>query len=178
MKNILIYYSFTQNNEKLALHLKKQLNCDVARIETVRKRHGLSILLDMMFNRKPAVKPIPYHLQDYDHIIFLSPIWAGKVAMPLKSFLLREKANVKRYSFVTLCGGRPGQKEKITAELISILDKKPANILELWINKLLPVGKKDSVKYTSGYRIDLDEFGQFEPELNDFIKEENWIKKN
>jgi flavodoxin len=136
MKKLIAYYSFSENNKKLAEFLLKELNCDLVRIETVKKRSGLSILLDLIFKRKPEVKQVPYYLRDYDHIIFIAPIWASKIAMPLTSFMKAEKSNVKSYSFITVCGGRPGQKEKITKELVATIGKAPLSVVELWTNNL------------------------------------------
>lgn len=170
MKTLIVYYSFTQNNEKLAKYLHKILNCDIVKLETVKRRSGLSIMLDLMFHRSPALKTIPYYLRDYDHVIFMAPIWAGRIAMPLKTFLTKEKPNIKRYSFVTLCGGIPGQKEKIEKELASAVNIMPENVIELWINNLLPADKKDTIKYTSGYRIEPDELWKFEKELEPVSK--------
>lgn len=175
MKTLIAYYSFTQNNEKLATHLQKQLNCDIVKIETTKKRNGFSILLDLVFKRKPEIKPVPYYLQDYDHVIFIAPIWAGRIAMPMKSFLINERSNIRQYSFITLCGGSPGQKEKIQHELVTSLQKPPVRVLELWVNDLLPADKKGTVKHTSGFRIDADGFEKFEDQLRNFIKEENMI---
>ena len=170
MKIIIVHYSFTNNNEKLADYLRKKLNCDSVKIETVRKRTGFSILLDLVFNRNPEIKTVPYYLRDYDHVICVAPIWAGKVAMPMKSYLINEKSNIRHYSFITLCGGRAGQKEKVQKELLSILNVPPVAVAELWINNLLPPDKKDTVKNTSGYRIKTSEFYAFDPEINDFLK--------
>lgn len=165
MKTLIVYYSFTQNNEKLAKYLHKLLGCDIVKLETVKRRNGLSIMLDLMFHRAPTLKTVPYYLRDYDHVIFIAPIWAGRIAMPLKTFLKKEKSNIKRYSFITLCGGAPGQKKKIENELASVLNIMPENVIELWINNLLPANKKDTIKYTSGYRIQPDELWKFEKEL-------------
>lgn len=170
MKTLIVYYSFTQNNEKLAKHLHALLNCDIVRIETVKKRSAYSIFFDLMFHRKPAVKAVPYYLRDYDRVIFLAPIWGGQIAMPLQTFLLKEKSNIKRYSFITLCGGTLGQKEKIEKQLLAMLDIAPDHLIELWINNLLPVDKKDTIKYTSGYRIGQEEIHKFDHELDPVVK--------
>lgn len=175
MKTLIAYYSFTQNNEKLAKHLHKQLNCDIVKIETTKKRNGLSILFDIMFKRKPEIKPVPYYLQDYDHVIFIAPIWAGRIAMPMKSFLIEEKSNIKQYSFITLCGGSTGQREKIQRELVSIVDIPPDKVVELWVNKLLSVKQKDTIKHTLGYRIQTNEFSKFEAELKQILDIEKLV---
>ncbi|MFZ6012554.1 MAG: flavodoxin family protein [Bacteroidota bacterium] len=175
MKTLIAYYSFTQNNEKLAKHLQRQLNCDIVKIETKNKRNGFSILLDLVFKRKPEIKPVSYYLHDYDHVIFLAPIWAGKIAMPMKSFLNKEKANINQYSFVTLCGGNPGQKEKILDELTATLQKRPVKLLELWVSDLLPAEKRGANQHSSRFRIEADGFAGFESQISNFIKEENMV---
>jgi flavodoxin len=175
MKTLIAYYSFSHNNEKLANHMATQLNCEMLRIETVKSRNGFSIFLDLMFGRKPAIKPISQNLADYDNVIFIAPIWAGKIATPMTSFLRREKANVKSYSFVTLCGGIAGQKEKIERELINVMGTKPQALLELWVNNLLAADQKNKVKNTTTFRIDTDTLKAFDPELQDFLREQNLV---
>ena len=176
MKNLIVHYSFTRNNEKVAEYLRNQLSCDIARIETVKKRNGLSILLDLIFKRTPSIKSISHYLWNYEHIIFLAPIWAGKIATPLKSFLVREKENIKSYSFVTLCGGgNPSQKQNIESELLAIVGKKPVSLIELWVNMLLSTEKKDTIKNTTGFRIKDADLPKFESQLRPFIKEENMV---
>lgn len=171
MKNLIAYYSFTENNKKLAEFLGKKLDCDLVRIETAGRRNGFSILLDLLFNRRPEIKPVRYYLRDYDHVIFIAPIWAGKVAMPLMSFLAEQKANITRYSFLTICGGKPGQKEKIHKELSATVGKPPVNTVELWINSLLTTEKKETIKSTTGYRIEPDDFEVFAKDLEAFLHE-------
>jgi flavodoxin len=176
MKNLIVYYSFTRNNEKLAEHLQKLLNCDIAKIETIKKRNAFSILLDLVFKRKSELKAIEFHLADYDHIIFIAPIWAGKIAMPLKSFLIDEKTSIKNYSFITICGGgNPEQKTKIEQELALTVQMRPLNVVELWVSDLLSAEKKDTIKYTSGSRIEAGDLAKFETKLREFIKGENLV---
>jgi len=172
MNTLIVYYSFTSNNEKLAFYLTKQLHCDVAKLETISKRSGFSIMLDLLFKRKPALKPLHLNLKDYHDIIFIGPVWAGKVATPLKSFIINERENIRDYSFITVCGGgNRDQKAHIIHELTSAIGKEPVKVVELWINDILSEKKKDTIKYTSGYRLEVDDFKKFETSLNDFIAE-------
>lgn len=171
MKTLILYYSFTQNNEKLAAYLGQQLHCDMEKIETVGKRTFFSIVLDLVFDRKPKVKPIPCHLRDYDQVIFCSPIWAGKIAAPLKSYLIGERGNVPQYSFITVCGGSLGQKEKIIRELSSIVGKEPRKVMELLVSDLLPPGEQSIKKSSSAIRIDAGCLSIFERQLRDFVQE-------
>ena len=169
MKTLIVYYSFTHNNDLLARFLQERLNCDILRIEEVKKRTGFTILLDLLFNRKPAIKDTYPTGKNYDHHIFIAPVWGGKIASPLKTFLLRQKDSIKHYSFITVCGGSAGQKKKIFDQLKTILQRNPKKVTELWVNDLLTEDKKDTIKYTSGYRLQPKDLEHFTAKIDDFL---------
>ncbi len=169
MKTLVVYYSFTHNNELLAKAIQKRLNCDIHKIEEVRRRTGLKIMLDLILNRNPRIKPHTYSVVSYEQCIFVAPIWAGKIASPLKTFLLQEKYHINHYSFITVCGGAPWQKEKLTKGLTKLLEREPGLVQELWINDLLSEEKKDTIKYTSGYRIQSTDLEIFERKIDEFV---------
>lgn len=171
MKTLIAYYSFSHNNETLANYLADQVGCELLKIETVKSRNGFSIFLDLMFGRKPAIKPISKSLEDYDNIICIAPIWAGKIATPMVSFLRQEKSNIRSYSFVTLCGGIAGQKEKIELELTNMMGTKPLALLELWVNKLLAADQKNKISSTTSYRITTDGLKAFDVDIQTFLRE-------
>ena len=176
MKTLIAYYSFTDNNAKLAKHLQQQLNADIVRIETEKRRNGFSILLDLIFKRKPQLRALSLSLKDYDHIVLVAPIWAGKVATPLKAFLVGEKQNIRSYSFVSLCGGgNPNQLQDIQEEVSSVVQRAPLNVLELWVNDLLPPEKRNTIKYTSGFRIEDNGFALFQDQIQKFVRAERRV---
>ncbi|HEY9045521.1 MAG TPA: hypothetical protein VIN08_06475 [Ohtaekwangia sp.] len=170
MKTLMVYYSFTHNNEVLAQELQKQLGCDILKIEDLKKRNGFSIFLDILFSRRPAIKYSPVSLTAYDRFIFIAPIWAGKIATPLKTFLINERTKIKHYSFITICGGREGQRDKITLELSAALRAMPDAVTELWINNLLQEDQKNSIKYTSSYQLTSGDLVRFQNSIQEFIK--------
>src|SRR5688572_13231576 len=105
MKTLLVYYSFTGNNEVIARELQQRLGCDLARIEPVKKRTKFSIFLDLVFHRAPAIHQLDVSINQYDSFVFMGPIWAGKIASPLREFLRLHKNSIHRYAFITVCGG-------------------------------------------------------------------------
>ncbi len=169
MKTLIVYYSFTQNNSVLAKYFQGKLGCDMLRIEEAKKRTGLTILLDLLFNRKPKIREHNFTLNRYDHFILIAPIWAGKIASPLKTFLLQAGDAIHNYSFITVCSGRTGQREKIATQLEELLDIKPEMVTELWVNDLLPEDKKNTIKYSSSYRIQQKDLEFFEEKINRFL---------
>lgn len=166
MKTLIVYYSFSQNNEKLANRLRDQLECSIARIETRRKYTGLSIFLDIFFKRKPELKPLAVDLKNYEHIIFVAPVWAGKIATPLKSFIIDQQKHIRSYSFITLCGGRSSsQQENIAQELLDLIGTPPSIVTELWMTEVA-----EGTKSVTGIKITAKQLDRFENTINDFVK--------
>ena len=52
MNTLIVFYSHSGNNERLAFELKARIGCDIHRISEVKKRNNVSILLDFLFKRK------------------------------------------------------------------------------------------------------------------------------
>ena len=91
----------------------------------------------------------------------------------MKSFLEREKNNLEKYFFITICNGEIGQKEKIMNELTNIVQRKPEDVTELWINDLLPKDKQNKIRYTFNFRINRQDFQKFERKICAFIQNVN-----
>jgi len=129
MKTLIVYYSLTNNNEKLALYLKEKLNCDLFAIQTKKKWHFFDIFLSFLFKKKAHLQEYKIEWSNYERFIFIAPIWLGKIAFPLKTFLTEEKSNIKNYHFISICVG--GQKEKLTESLTNILSNEPQSVEEI-----------------------------------------------
>lgn len=169
MKTLIAYFSFSGNNEVLAKELQTLLGCDIYQITELRKRVGISILFDIIFKRNPKIKKTDIQINQYDHIIMVAPIWGGRIANPLKSFIKQEKENIKEYSFITLCGA--GGNKHLADELTRLTGKKPVSIRELAVNDLLPVERKDKIKYTSGYKVQLQDVKAFKKSIENFLRD-------
>ena len=98
MKSLIVYYSHSGNNEKLAYYLKEKTGWDVLRINEIKERKTISILLDFMLKRDTKLLHSTTNLKDYSNIIFVAPIWGGKIASPLRSFIELEKNNMVKYA--------------------------------------------------------------------------------
>lgn len=171
MNTLIVYYSLTNNNEQLAMLLQEKLQCDLLKIETVRKRTAMSILLDVIFHRKPAIQRHEMPIARYDRFIFVAPVWAGRIASPLRTFLYQESNFIVHYSFITVCGGgQNSQHRKLEKELTEILETPPENVTELWVKDILEAKTMDTAKLISGYRMEPKDFEQFADKINGFVK--------
>jgi menaquinone-dependent protoporphyrinogen IX oxidase len=164
MKTIVIYYSYTQNNEKLARFIQNKLKCDILKIEEFKKRTWLTIFLDLLFKRLPSIKTAPCSLSSYDHVVFIAPIWAAKLASPLETFIRSERSSVKSYSFISLCGGAKGQLAKITSQLKDILMKDPEAVADLSVLDVVPEGKSPA-----NYRLSENDIQIYSERISDFL---------
>ena len=154
----------------IALELKTVLNCNALRINDIRKRSGFSIFLDIFLNRSPRIQDYEEKISDYDHVVLIAPVWAAKIATPLKSFLLKEKNNIRRYSFITACGGRPDQKIKVENELTRLVGKAPAAVTELSISDLLQSNQKNDIKSVTAYRLKTNDLPFFDSKIKEHVK--------
>lgn len=170
MNTLIVLYSHSGNNEKLAFELKARIGCDIHRISEAKKRNNGSILLDFLFKRKSKLSRSNVSIKDYDKVIFVAPIWSNKIATPMRAFIDNEKRNLEEYFFISLCNGLVGQKDKIIAELDSMVQRKPNEVTELWINKLLPEDKRNNIKHTFSFRVSKHDLELFNNDIESFVK--------
>ena len=168
MKNLIVYYSLTNNNESLAKLLQARLGGEMLKIETVRKKGAFSIALDVMFGRKPAIRRYNLSIMDYDNLIVVGPVWMGRIASPLRTFLSEERGSINCYSFISVCGGLAGQKEKIENELEAIVGIRSQRVLELWLSTIMNSNVTKDAKNVGGYRITSTDLEKFKSKIDEF----------
>lgn len=152
MKTTVVSYSLTGNNDALAASIARELSTTHIKIKEPRRRNAAKIVFDVIFNTTPKVIPFAEILNGEDFILFFAPLWMGKVASPLRSYL-RQISPAQKYGFVSICGGALGENPKIEEELIKLSNKKPAFVLELPIADLLPSGREVKLRDTQKYRL-------------------------
>ena len=135
MKTLIVYYSYMQDNESIAKELQQQLGgADILKIEEMESRTAFTVFLDNLFNRTPNIKENKIPFSIYDNFIFVGPIWAGKIASPIKTFMFQKSNLIKRYSFISVYSELiSNQKKKITEQLRKLLKRDPEIVTELTI---------------------------------------------
>lgn len=170
MRTLIAYYSYTGNNRLLAEFLLRRLGGDLYEIKEKTSRSGFKIILDMIFKRSPAIEKPPIELNQYEHVIFLAPVWASRIGSPLKSLIKKEKGLIPDYSFLSLCGyDRDGQKEKITNELTLLVGKPPKAVFELKVSDLFPFTERNSMMTISKYKVTEQDLERFQSQLHDIL---------
>jgi hypothetical protein len=157
MKVGIISYSLTGNNETLASGLASAFSAEHIRISETRSRSMSTSILDMLFNRVPK---IIFHFTEvaaYDLILFVGPVWAGKVASPFRACFRQLQSRIGNYAFVSISGGALGPNPKLSQDLVKWLKKNPVSVIDLHIADLLPKTKKLKTSDTGAYRISKDD---------------------
>ena len=100
-KTLIIYYSYTNNAEKIVNELKSRIDADVVEIEPAEK--GLdyaannyaigSAQIGAIKNNPdasssyPPIDPVNVNLDEYNTIIIAAPLWWSQMAAPLQTYL-------------------------------------------------------------------------------------------
>jgi hypothetical protein len=170
---LIIYYSYSGNNKLLAEHFSRELDAPAVPILEKERRNGFTIFLDVFFKRNPEVMPLSVSLSDFKHLIFIAPIWNGKIASPLKSLLQNQRAEIKSYSFLTISGGyeKKDQLDKIRIELKKLTGLEPASLYELDISDLFPQSQRKNIRKISGYHVRPEDLANsFKLKIQDAVK--------
>jgi hypothetical protein len=171
MKTAIICYSYSHNNLVLAGEILSRTGGTLFIIEETKSRSKFTIMFDLIFNRVPKIKDYPHLSERFDHCILIAPIWGGRIASPLRAFILKAGSRIPSYSFITVCGGAPNQKKKIVDELAGLLHKEPLMVTELSLSEYLghPKGLLD-------FKIDKEKMKFFDAKIDEFLEEIGSIK--
>jgi hypothetical protein len=165
MKTGIICYSHTHNNLILAGEILARTGGTLLPIEELKKRTRATIFLDLFFHRIPGIKEYLHLDNRFDHYILISPVWGGKIASPLRAFLLKEGSKIKSYSFISVCGGEKRQVEGLKKELTRLLNRRPVAITQLPLSDLCKQHPADVVNY----RIKKEDLQFFQEAIDNFV---------
>lgn len=177
MNIVVVSYSLTGNNKRLAEKIANVQNFKLINIQESETRKIGKIILDMFFGRKPKTNPSPQELENYDYIIFLSPVWMGKIASPMRSYLNYIKKNRKKYSFFSISGGALGTNPKIQKELKKRTGNYPDVQNDFQKVDLIKSSKKPTSQETSDYKITENDLEEIYNKIINKLKDKNIIEK-
>ena len=85
MKTTVVSYSLTGNNDRLAGSLAAARGAEHMKVAERARRTMGTIALDNMLNRTPKVALPALKPEERDLVVFVSPVWMGQVASPLRA---------------------------------------------------------------------------------------------
>ncbi len=155
MKIKIISYSRTSNNARLADEIAKAFNAEQIRVNNHRSKSMLGIVFDIFLKKIPKVNPAPSEALDgvkkSGLVLFVGPVWMGKVATPFRVYLQYLKGTTIKYGFISVSGGALGPNEKLEEELKELTGRKPVVFENPFIADFLPKEPKPTVQDTMKY---------------------------
>lgn len=107
-KTLIVYYSYTNNVERIVTELRSQIEADVVEIEPAEKgldyaannyAIGSAQIAAIRNNPNaassyPPIDPVNVNLANYDCIIIGAPLWWSNMAAPMQTFLFNNGAQM------------------------------------------------------------------------------------
>lgn len=139
MKTAIVYYSMCGNTAFVAEKIKEALtDVDLIEITPVKSypSKGIRKFLwggkSAMMAEKPILNPYKFNADDYEHIVIGFPVWASRVAPPIRSFIEENRVVLisKNISAYACQAGNGAEKAlKNLKEIIPVSDFSASMIL-------------------------------------------------
>jgi flavodoxin len=134
MKRILVvYYSRTGHVRSVAEAIAGACAADLEAIREVRPRKGLFAWIrsarEALRGVQPTLLPPEHDVSAYDLVVLGCPVWASRVASPMRSFVAGHAARLPEIALFCTMGGNGG--DKVLGELASLCGKAPIAALAL-----------------------------------------------
>jgi len=122
---LVIYYSRTGITQEVARRVASACACDVEPIREERTRRGVPGYLrcgyEALARKSPAIMPIARNPGDYPLVILGTPVWAGRLSSPMRSYLEANKARLRQVAAFCTMGGSGG--DKVLDEIAALCGK-------------------------------------------------------
>ena len=133
MSILIAYYSRTGKNEELAKLLREKLDCEIEKIEEFTNRRGvlgfLKSGMQSTLKKRTEIKPPKKNPGDYDVIVVVSPIWAGFIPPPIRTYVYNFRGKFNRLAYASISYSGYGN-SKVLKDLESLaLQKVDAHLL-------------------------------------------------
>ena len=110
---LIVYYSRTGVTAKVATELARRCGADLERIEDVRPRDGAAGYFRSTWEalrKVPAeIAPPRHRPADYPFIVLGTPVWAGQLSSPMRSYILRQREQFRRVAMFCTMAGSDGR---------------------------------------------------------------------
>jgi flavodoxin len=128
MKNALVvYYSRTGYTRDLAGEIVAALRADVDQLDDRRDRCGVMGYLrcarEALKKRTVELVPPVYDPAGYDVVVLGTPVWAGNMSSPLRSYIAAHKAKMHNVAFFCTQGGSGA--DRVFRDLAQLCGKAP-----------------------------------------------------
>lgn len=110
---LLVYYSRSGYTRRVAQALALASGADLEELRPVRDYAGpwgyLRAAGAALLRHRPALQPLRHRPADYATVLVGLPVWAGRIAAPVRSFVAEHGAACRRLGAFCTMGGRGGE---------------------------------------------------------------------
>jgi len=133
IKALIVYYSRTGTTKKVAEIIQEKLQCDIEEIMTEANFSGFLGYLKCGFQafskRTPEIRAGGLKPGSYDIVVIGTPVWAGNMSSPIRTFLTQQKDNFKKVAF--FCTHSSTQCGNTFNDMSGLLGKEPIARLDM-----------------------------------------------
>lgn len=148
---LIAYYSMTGNTRKIADEIRDAMDPDVqVELEEIREprpRRGVPgvarALVDALLRREPPLAPVSHNPRDYDLLVLGGPIWAGRMASPVRSYARLYGSRAPQVAFFCTEGGNGA--DRAFAEIEDICHRPPRATLVVDARHLEPAAHRSAL---------------------------------
>lgn len=109
-KVLVVMYSYTGTSRQLAQLLCSQQKWPLGEIQEMTPRGGMRgiwrCLMDSWRRRRPQIRYTGPAPNDFDAVVLVSPIWAYRLASPMRSFVASRLGQFRDVAVISVMGGR------------------------------------------------------------------------
>ena len=109
MKTLVVFYSRTGNTKRIAGSIGQSLDCDIEEIVDTEKRGGIIGYIKSGYEasrgRLSKIKDPENDASQYDLVIIGTPVWAGKMSVPVRTYITQNHSKFNKIAFFSTAGG-------------------------------------------------------------------------
>lgn len=115
MKNLVVFYSFEGNTRYIAQSIAKAIDADLLELKPKKDVKSKSFMKylwggkQVVLGQKPELEKLDKDLNEYDFIIFGTPVWAFSYVPAFKTFFSQIKITGKKVALFCCNGGGKGK---------------------------------------------------------------------
>jgi flavodoxin len=132
-KLLVVFYSRTGTTKEIAEAICERFQCDIDEILTTDNRKGFLGYMkcgrEAMQKILPVLKQSGKNSEMYEAVIIGTPVWAGTMSSPIRTYLTENRERVKQAAFFYVSGGP--NNTKVFQEMADVLGKKPIATLDV-----------------------------------------------
>ena len=120
MKTVVVYYSRFGTTRTVAKAIAEELGAELREIQAARECGFLGMAFRSLFRIRMLIRPMNLDFTGADRIVLCTPIWAGRPANSVRTFLQEAKFEGKRLAVIFTAGiGKSGPALAAIRKLLS-----------------------------------------------------------